>query len=52
MLADLAAIIKDSKNPPTIVVEDDHGLKEEKDLGSRLNNLYAINLPDQNNSNL
>jgi hypothetical protein len=52
MLTFLSDVINHSKTPPIIVLEGDHGLGEEKDLGSRLNNLNAIYFPDQNYSQL
>ena len=50
MLAFFADVLKNSKTPPIIILEGDHGLGEEKDLGSRLNNLLAVYFPDQDYS--
>ena len=52
MLLFLADLLKNSKTPPIILLEGDHGLGEEKDLGSRLNNLLAVYFPDQEYSQL
>lgn len=47
MLIFLEDLLKTSKTPPVILLEGDHGLGEEKDLGSRLNNLLAVYFPDK-----
>lgn len=52
MLLFLADVLKNSKTPPIILLEGDHGLGEEKDLGSRLNNLLAVHFPDEDYSRL
>lgn len=52
MLLFLADLLKNSKTPPIILLEGDHGLGEEKDLGSRLNNLLAVYFPGQDYSQL
>lgn len=52
MLLFLADLLKNSKTPPIVLLEGDHGLGEEKDLGSRLNNLLAVYFPDQDYSQL
>ncbi len=50
MLLFLADLLKNSKTPPIVLLAGDHGLGEEKDLGSRLNNLLAVYFPDQDYS--
>jgi hypothetical protein len=52
MLIFLEDLLKYSKTPPIILLEGDHGLGEEKDLGSRLNNLLAVHFPNQDYSQL